>query len=99
MVFKPGHISDIGIDPAKDEINQAKHGISLTEANGFDWDTALEREDDRLDYGELRFVAIDLIDARLYVLAFTEGSDDDAVRIVSLRSAEKHEMRYCYGQV
>jgi uncharacterized protein len=89
----------IEFDPAKDEINRAKHDISLAEANGFDWDTALEREDDRFDYGELRFVAIGLIDVLLYVMVFTEGSDDDAVRIVSLRSAEKHEMRYHYGQV
>jgi uncharacterized protein len=89
----------IEFDPAKDEINRAKHVVSLAQANGFDWDTALEREDDRFDYGELRFVAIGLIDARLHVMVFTEGSDDDAVRIISLRPAEKHEMRYYYGQV
>ena len=89
----------IEFDPAKDGINQAKHGVSLQAANGFDWDTALEREDDRFDYGEVRFVAIGLIEARLHVMAFAEGSDDDAVRIISLRPAEKHETRYYYGQV
>jgi uncharacterized protein len=89
----------IEFDPAKDEINRAKHGVSLAQANGFDWDTALEREDDRFDYGELRFVAIGLIDARLFVMVFTEGSDEEVVRIISLRPAEKHEMRYYYGQV
>jgi uncharacterized protein len=47
----------------------------------------------------VRFVAVGLIDARLYVMIFTEGSDDDAVRIISLRLAEKHEMRFYYGQV
>jgi uncharacterized DUF497 family protein len=86
-------------DPAKDDINRTKHGVSLEAATGFEWDTALEREDDRFDYGEVRFVAIGLIDARLYVMVFTEGSDDDAVRIISLRPAEKHEMRFFYGQV
>jgi uncharacterized protein len=89
----------IEFDPAKDEINQAKHGVSLANAKGFDWDTALEREDDRFDYGELRFVAVGLIDVRLYVMVFTEGPVDDVVRIISLRPAEKHEMRYYYGQV
>jgi uncharacterized protein len=89
----------IEFDPAKDDINRAKHGVSLGAANDFDWDTALEREGDRFDYGEIRFVAIGLIDARLYVMVFTEGSDDDAVRIISLRPAEKHEMRFYYGQV
>jgi uncharacterized protein len=89
----------IEFDPAKDDINRAKYGVSLAAATDFDWDTALEREDDRFDYGEVRFVAIGLIDTRLYVMVFTEGSDDDAVRIISLRQAEKYEMRYYYGQV
>lgn len=89
----------VEFNPAKDNANRAKHGVSLQAATGFNWDTALEREDDRFDYGELRFVAIGLIDARLYVMVFTQGSDDDAVRIISLRPAEKHETRYYYGKV
>ena len=89
----------VEFDPAKDEINRAKHCVSLGAATDFDWDTAIEREDDRFDYGEIRFVAIGLIDARLYVMAFTEGSDDDTLRIISLRPAEKHETRFYYGQV
>jgi uncharacterized protein len=95
------HINSVKIefDPAKDDINQAKHGISLKAAADFDWDTALEREDDRFDYGEVRFVAIGLIDARLYVMVFTEGSNDEVVRIISLRPAEKHETRFYYVQV
>ena len=89
----------IEFDPAKDEINRAKHGVSLEAANGFDWDTALEREDDRFDYGEVRFVAIGLIDARLFVMIFAEGSDENAVRVISLRPAERHETRFYHGQV
>lgn len=90
---------NIEFDPAKDDMNRAKHGVSLQAAEGFDWDTAFEREDDRFDYGETRFVAIGLIDARLYAMIFTEGSHDDTVRIISLRPAEKHEIRYYHGQV
>jgi uncharacterized DUF497 family protein len=89
----------VEFDPAKDAGNQAKHGVSLAAAAGFDWDTALEREDDRFDYGETRFVAIGLIDARVHVLVFTEGSDDDAIRVISLRQAEKHEVRFYHGHV
>ena len=89
----------VEFDPAKDDANRVKHGVSLQAATCFDWDTALEREDDRFDYGEARFVAIGLIDARLYVMVFTEGSDDDAVRIIGLRPAEKHETRFYNGQV
>lgn len=89
----------VEFDLAKDRINRAKHGVSLGAAAGFDWDTAIEREDDRFDYGEVRFVALGLIDARLHVMVFTAGADDDAVRVISLRPAEKHEARYYDGQV
>jgi uncharacterized DUF497 family protein len=89
----------IEFDPLKDAANIAKHGVSLRDAERFDWDTALEREDDRFDYGEVRFVAIGLIDGRLHVMVFTEGSQDHAVRVISLRPAEKHEKRFYNGQV
>jgi uncharacterized protein len=89
----------VEFDSAKDDMNRAKHGISLGAAIDFDWDTAFEREDDRFDYGEVRFVAIGLIEIRLYVMVFTEGSDDDTLRIISLRPAEKHESRFYYAQV
>lgn len=90
---------EIEFDPAKDAANLAKHGVSLKAADDFDWDTALEREDDRFDYGEVRFVALGFIGDRLYVLVFTEGSHDDAIRAISLRPAEKHEVRYYATQV
>lgn len=89
----------IEFDPVKDDINRKKHGVSLNAANGFDWDTALEREDDRFDYGETRFVAIGLIEGRLHVMVFTEGAEEDSVRVISLRLAEKYEARYYYDQV
>src|SRR3546814_21158090 len=87
------NIMKIEVDPAKDEANIAKHGVSLRVAAGFDWDTAFEREDDRFDYGEVRFVALGLIGDRLHVLVFTEGYHDDAIRDISLRPAEKHEVQ------
>ena len=89
----------IEFDPAKDRANAAKHRLSLLAAEGFGWETALEREDDRFDYGEVRFVALGLIDDRLHVLVFTEGSHAGAVRAISLRLAEKHEVRFYHGQV
>jgi uncharacterized DUF497 family protein len=49
---------EIEFDPAKEAGNIAKHGVSLQATEQFDWDTAFEREDDRFDYGEVRFVAL-----------------------------------------
>jgi len=90
---------EVEFDPAKDATNIVKHGLSLRAAEGFDWDTALEREDDRFDYGEVRFVALGWIGRRLYVLVFTDGSHEEAVRAISLRPAEKHEVRYYLDRV
>jgi uncharacterized DUF497 family protein len=90
---------DVEFDPAKDEANLAKHGVSLQAAEQFDWETAIEREDDRFDYGEVRFVALGLLGDRVHVLAFAEGSHEDAIRAISLRPAEKHETRFYYDQI
>jgi len=88
----------IEFDPAKDATNIAKHSVSLQAAEGFDWDTAFEREDDDFDYGEVRFVAMGLLGDRLPVLVFTEGSHENAVRAISPRPAEKHEVRFHHDQ-
>ncbi len=95
------HINYVKIecDPAKNDSNLQKHGIPLTAAQDFEWETALEREDDRFDYGEMRFVAIGLIARRLHVLVFAEGTDNDTVRAISLRLAEKHEARFYHDHV
>ncbi|MBB3472624.1 BrnT family toxin [Sphingomonas sp. BK345] len=87
----------IELDPAKDRANMKRHGLSLKAAAAFDWETALEREDDRFDYGEVRFVALGFIADRLHVLVFAEGSHDLAIRAISLRRAEKHEVRFYHG--
>lgn len=53
--FRKGEVGAVPNEcPAKDEINRKKHGVSLRAAADFDWDTALEREDDRFDYGKIR---------------------------------------------
>ncbi len=44
-------------------------------------------------------MALGLIDDRLHVLIFAEGSHEDAVRAISLRPAEKHEVRFYHGRV
>lgn len=90
---------NVEFDPVKDASNRAKHGVSLQAASAFDWETALEREDDRFDYGERRFVAIGMIETRLHVMIFTEGSDENTIRVISLRQAEKHEARFYHDQI
>ena len=60
---------DITFDPAKDAINVAKHGISLHEAEKFEWDTAITWPDMRRDYGEVRMAGIGYVGSRLHYMA------------------------------
>ncbi|WP_430540790.1 BrnT family toxin [Planktotalea arctica] len=54
------------------------------------WTTALTREDNRVEYGERRFISIGLIGDRHFVVVWTQR--DDALRLISLRKANKREV-------
>jgi uncharacterized protein len=45
-------------NPAKDELNKANHGLSLSIAKDMVWDEALAWVDDRFEYDEVRMVAL-----------------------------------------
>jgi uncharacterized DUF497 family protein len=77
-------------DPAKDESNLDKHGLSLVEVDGFEWETAIVREDTRKQYAEQRFEATGYIGERLHVMVYCLRSD--AVRVISLRKANAREV-------
>jgi uncharacterized DUF497 family protein len=82
-------------DPGKAASNKAVHGVDFADARDFDWQTALVAEDDRMDYGERRFVALGLIGPRVHVMVFTYRGA--TVRIISLRKANRREVKR-YGQ-
>jgi uncharacterized protein len=81
----------ITFDPAKDASNRAKHGLSLGEARGLDWNAARVWEDQRRDYGERRFVALVPREQHLFFVAYTERAT--TMRIISLRRANLREIR------
>jgi uncharacterized DUF497 family protein len=78
----------IEFDPAKDEINLIKHGVSLSRAA--DLEILVFIEDDRNDYAETRYRAWGLIDGKPHCLVFTDRNG--ALRAISLRRAHKKEM-------
>jgi uncharacterized DUF497 family protein len=82
---------EIEFDPAKDEANQEKHGISLAEAAEIDLEAALVLVDRRFDYGEDRFLAYASIRGRLHVLWFTMRGT--VLRAIGLRRANRRERR------
>ena len=57
-------------DPVKDDSNFKKHGMSLSDAEGFDWETAFILEDRRQAYAEARFEAKGYVGDRLCVVVF-----------------------------
>jgi uncharacterized DUF497 family protein len=79
----------VTFDPAKDEINIAKHGVSLKRAEDFGFETALYKHDDSQDYGQVRYNLTGWLDALLYRLTFTEEHEN--IRAISLRKATRKE--------
>ena len=79
----------ITFDSTKDANNSKKHGVSLGQAAGFEWDEAISWPDLRRDYGEPRMIAIGYIGKRLFVMAFVDRGAER--RIISLRKANKRE--------
>lgn len=77
----------IEYDPAKEEANIKKHGISLERARDIDILALLE--EDRNAYGEIRYRAWGLIDEQPHCLAFTYR--DGHLRAISLRRAHRKE--------
>ncbi|MDQ3260178.1 MAG: BrnT family toxin [Pseudomonadota bacterium] len=82
----------IEFDAAKDEANQAKHGVSLALARELDWEAALVWIDDRVEYGELRMIALASKTEILYYVAFVDRGE--VRRIISLRRANRREVNH-----
>lgn len=74
-------------DPAKLAANVVKHRIWFTDAEDFEWETAMVRVVTR--NGEVRLVALGLLNERVHVMVVTLR--ETCVRIISLRKASKKE--------
>jgi len=83
---------DFEWDAAKAAENYSRHGVGFeTAIRVFDDVFAVERPDDREDYGEDRYSVLGMVDGRLLYVAYTlrEG----IIRIISARGAEPYERR------
>ena len=88
----------VTFDPAKNESNQGKHGVSLALAKMLEWDTLICKPDTRRDYGEARQIGYAIAGERLYCVVFVdrpEGAPTER-RIISLRKANSREVK-SYG--
>jgi uncharacterized DUF497 family protein len=76
--------------------NLRKHRVSFEAVYAFDFDTSVIRSID-FEGGEERIVTVGFIGPKLHVLVHTERGD--ITRVISLRRAEKPEMRWFYEQL
>jgi uncharacterized DUF497 family protein len=83
---------EVSYDPTKAQANLTKHGVSLSDTESFEWDTAIVWMDGRRDYGEIRMTGIGYIGLRLHVVVFTDR--DNTRRIISLRKADDREIKH-----
>lgn len=82
-------------DRSKDLANQAKHGISFTQAtemftSGADY---LEIYDRNHSEQEERFIALGRVGQRVMLVVWTWSPDEEAVRIISARWSTPRERR------
>lgn len=82
-------------DERKAAANLAKHGVNFDIVWDFDWASAHIVRDDRIDYGEARYVAYGRTsDGQGYVIAFTPRGT--ATRIITVRRFGRKEIKL-YG--
>ena len=76
-------------DEAKRQSNIQKHGIDFLGIEKVFAGQTITILDDRIDYGEPRFVTVGLLQGHVVVIAHTET--DEVIRIISVRKATKNE--------
>jgi uncharacterized DUF497 family protein len=85
-------------DEDKRLANARKHGIDFVDAvTIFEGDT-VTIEDDRFDYGEVRWTTLGLYEGRVIVVVHTER-EKGVIRIISARKATKHEAKSYFKQI
>lgn len=82
---------DIEFDPAKSERNERERGLPFEMVADLEWENALIGDDDRMEYGEERKVALVPLKGRVYVICYTLR--EDVRRVISFRKANKREVK------
>ena len=79
----------IEFDPDKRALTLANRGLDMAEVEAvFDTPT-LTVDDDRVDYGEPRYITVGTLRGRMVVIVWTPRGD--ARRIISMRKANERE--------
>jgi uncharacterized DUF497 family protein len=79
-------------DDKKNALNIAKHGIDFIDVADMFNHPMLVLRDERVDYGEERWIGIGWMQRLIGVVVYTERNGD-VIRIISARKATKNEVR------
>jgi hypothetical protein len=89
---------DFEWDPAKDEANRQKHGISFDEARHIFDGAILTRTDTRQDYGEERRISLGALSPEV-VLVVVHTERAGRIRLISARRANGRERKVYYDHI
>ena len=84
-------------DETKRQANLACHGLDFIGCEALFDGPVVSWDDDREAYGELRMNALGFLGGIVVHMTYTERGDD--LHVISLRKAEKHEIRYFAQQL
>jgi uncharacterized protein len=84
-------------DESKRTANIRKHGIDFADVSTIFDGSIVTVADDRLDYGEERFVTFGLFQGHVIAVVHTES--EDYIRIISARKATKYERENYFEQI
>ena len=84
-------------DEAKRTANIRKHDIDFRGARELFDGITVTIGDDRVDYGEPRFITFGLLDGDVVAVAHTET--DDAIRLISMRKATRNEAKSYFTRI
>lgn len=84
-------------DETKRESNIKTHGLDFMGCEAVFDGPVVTWDDDREAYGELRINLLGWLHGTVVHLTYTERDDD--LHVISLRKAEKHEIRYFITQI
>ncbi len=84
-------------DEAKRLANIRKHGLDFVGIEEVFEGPTFTFEDDRLEYSETRLVTFGFWKGRVVAVVHTESQD--AIRIISIRKASKHETKDFFSQI
>ena len=80
-------------DENKNEENIRKHGIDFTDVYKIFNGAMIVNLDERVDYGEDRYIGVGLLKSTIAIVVFIEFDCDDIIRFISARRANKHEIK------